>query len=194
MGAGGAGASPAAGRDTGSAGPAIRAERPDDHAAIADVVEAAFGDPAVARLVSAIRGSPNFVPELSLVASADGRVVGHVMVSMVGLDDRGRRTEVACLSPLAVTPERQGRGIGSSLVREVIDRADRRGEPLIVLEGSPMYYARFGFEHSVPHGIHIALPSWAPPEAAQIVRLRRYDPALRGRVVYPPAFDEVTER
>jgi putative acetyltransferase len=38
----------------------------------------------------------------------------------------------------------------------------------------------------------IHLPDWAPPEAAQIYRLRNYDPAIRGQVVYPPAFDAAT--
>ena len=78
-------------------------------------------------------------------------------------------------------------------MREVIRRADAEGDPLVVLEGDPRYYGRFGFEHSVPHGIHITLPSWAPPQAAQVVLLTDYDPAIRGRVVYPPAFDEATE-
>ena len=78
-------------------------------------------------------------------------------------------------------------------MRAVTARADVRGEPLVVLEGSPLFYARLGFEHAAPHGIDITLPSWAPPEAAQVLRLRNYDASLRGRVVYPPAFDEVTE-
>lgn len=43
------------------------------------------------------------------------------------------------------------------------------------------------------HGIQINLPSWAPPEAAQLVRLRNYDPSIRGRVIYPPALDAVSE-
>lgn len=57
-----------------------------------------------------------------------------------------------------------------------------------MLEGDPNFYGRLGFEHSVPQGIHITLPSWAPPEAAQVMRLRRYDPTVRGLIVYPPAF------
>jgi putative acetyltransferase len=77
-------------------------------------------------------------------------------------------------------------------VSTVSARVDGDGEPLIVLEGSPAYYARFGFEHSVPLGIHIRLPEWAPPEAAQILRLRNYDSSIRGHVVYPPAFDDVS--
>jgi hypothetical protein len=32
-----------------------------------------------------------------------------------------------------------------------------------------------------------------PPEGAQVSRLKSQDPSIRGRVVYPPAFDDVTE-
>jgi putative acetyltransferase len=169
----------------------VRPETPSDHGAIAQVVSAAFGSDAEARLVEAIRSSPSFIPELALVAELDREVVGHVMVSYVDLeDDAGDRRPIPSLSPLAVAPEFQRRGIGSTLVRSVTAEADRRGEPLIVLEGDPRYYGRLGFEHSVRHGITITLPSWAPPEAAQVLRLRRYDPSLAGHVVYPPAFDE----
>jgi putative acetyltransferase len=174
-------------------GVSIRVEEPADRDVIAEVVTSAFGSPAEARLVERIRASPNFVPELSLVAELNGRVVGHVMISYVALHDTDARHWIASLSPLAVAPDSQGRGIGAALVREVTDRADAGGEPLVVLEGSPRYYGRFGFEHSVPLGIEIMLPAWAPPEAAQVLRLRTYDPSLRGRVTYPPAFDEVTE-
>ena len=172
----------------------IRVEQPEDIPAIADVVAAAFGSPAEAQLVDAIRASPGFVPELSLVAEIDGAVVGHVMISMVGLDDGETTRSIASLSPLAVHPDHQGTGIGGALVRAVTVRADEANEPLVVLEGAPDYYGRFGFEHSVPYGIEIpTLPSWAPPEAAQVLRLASYDPAIRGRVVYPPAFDPFIE-
>ena len=171
----------------------IRAEERDDELAIATVVEAAFGSPAEARLVSAIRASENFVPELSLVAELDGRIVGHVMISAVWLRHEDSQRQIASLAPLAVAPEFHNRGIGSALVREVTARADGRGEPVVVLEGNPAFYGRLGFEHAVPFGIQITLPSWAPPEAAQVMRLRNYDPSIRGQVVYPPAFDDVVE-
>ena len=174
--------------------PTIRAECPRDHDSIARVVTAAFGSAGEARLVEAIRASADFLPQLSLVAELEGQIVGHVMISHVRLEDGDVHRKIASLSPLAVAPDFQGHGIGSELVRQVVARADDRGEALVVLEGSPGYYGRFGFEQSTPCGIHIELPAWAPPEAAQMIRLTGYDSTLVGRVVYPPAFDLVSEQ
>lgn len=178
-----------------TAGPTIRAERPEDSAAIATVVEAAFGSPAEARLVEAIRASPEYLPDLALVAEADGHIVGHVMVSGALLvADDGAERRIVMLSPLAVQPALQRTGIGSALVREVVRRTDERGEPFVVLEGDPAYYGRFSFEPASAHGISLPIPSWAPPEAAQLVRLAADDPTWTGRVVYPAAFDPFVER
>ena len=183
---------------TAPAGVTIRPERREDEAAIAELVEAAFGSPIEARLVEALRASDVFVPELSLVAERDGRIVGHVMISYAALVERGDADDgtsrrIASLAPLAVAPDAQRGGIGAVLVRTVTARAEEMGEPLVVLQGSPTYYGRLGFEYSVPHGIHLTLPSWAPAEAAQVMRLRGYDPSWQGRVVYPPAFDEIDD-
>jgi putative acetyltransferase len=115
------------------------------------------------------------------------------MVSDVGLHDGPIVRRVPSLSPLAVAPELHGRGVGGALVRAVVARTGEIGAPMVVLEGAPAYYRRFGFEPATEHGIHIDLPSWAPPEAAQVLRLDGYDATWRGRIVYPPAFDDVTE-
>jgi putative acetyltransferase len=172
----------------------IRPEHPRDHAAIAEVVEAAFGSPAEARLVEAIRASEFAIPDLSLVAERDGRIVGHVMISIAEARDGHHSHPIAMLSPLAVVPDEQGRGIGSALVRAVTERAAARGEPVVVLEGSPAYYRRFGFEPSAAHGLTLPLPSWAPPEAGQVLRLVADAAVPRGHVVYPPAFANVAEQ
>jgi putative acetyltransferase len=168
----------------------IRPERADDAPEIAALVEAAFGQPSEARLVELLRASPCFIPELSLVAEVDGRVVGHVMITTAWLDDDGQQRPVANLAPLAVEPTHQRAGVGSALMRAVIAEAEARGEPLIVLQGHPDYYPRFEFEWSVPLGIHFDLPDWAPSEAGQVLRLGSYDASIRGKVVYPSAFDE----
>jgi len=173
---------------------AIEPERPADHAAIRAVLLAAFADePGVAELVELIRASPEYVPELALVARADGAVAGFVMASHAELvSDSGERRRVLTLSPLAVAPASQGRGIGSALVPAVLAEAGRLGEPLVVLEGSPRYYPRFGFRDCREFGISIPLPDWAPPEAAMACALPAYDSQVRGRLVYPPAFAVVT--
>jgi putative acetyltransferase len=168
----------------------IRAEQPNDFDAIAEVVAAAFNSRPHARLVENIRASPHYLPELSLVAERDGRIVGHVMISYSKLRDGEAERPIGQLSPLSVAPDAQRQGVGTDLVRTVCALADERGEPLVVLEGDPAYYGRFGFEFAPAYGIHITLPSWAAPEAAQMMRLRNYDPSIRGQVVYPPAFDD----
>ena len=171
----------------------IRPERPDDHPAIHSVVTAAFGSTAEAELVRAIRRSRHYVAEMSLVAESDGAVVGHVMVSGATLrSDRGDAS-IVMLAPLAVAPDRQRAGVGSALVRAACAAAEDRGEPLVVLEGDPAYYGRFGFEPSYEHGIELPLPDWAPHEAGQVLRLNAFDPSLTGTVAYPEAFDALTD-
>jgi putative acetyltransferase len=185
-----AGDRPGGGDHDGGVDVKISPETPADRDAIRDVVSQAFAHQrGVADLVDLIRASPQCVPELSLVARRAGKVVGHVMLShadVVATD--GTRRQVLTLSPLAVAPQVQRQGIGSELVRAGLQRADQLGAPLVLLEGSPAYYPRFGFEVSTRHGIAIDLPSWAPPEAAMVYRLTAYDETIRGKLEYPPAF------
>ncbi|CAA9368258.1 MAG: hypothetical protein AVDCRST_MAG34-3214 [uncultured Nocardioidaceae bacterium] len=171
----------------------IGPEEPDDVRAIRALTLAAFPDqPAVAELVELIRASSDYVPGLALVARYDSEVVGHVMISHAALvDDRGVRRRVGVLSPLSVLPRRQRQGIGRLLVTSALRSAEAHGEPLVVLEGSPHYYPRLGFEPAAAHGITIELPDWAPPEAAMVHLLSGYRPEHRGRVEYPPAFDGI---
>ena len=171
----------------------IRAFTAADADAVRRVVGAAFHPGDEAELVERIRTSEHYVAEMDLVAIDGDALVGHVMVSRATITaDDGRTTPIAMLAPLAVAPERQRHGIGGSLVRAVSQIADRLGEPVIVLEGSPAYYSQFGFEPAAGLGISMPLPDWAPPEAAQVLRLSGYDPddrGLRGNVSYPAAFD-----
>lgn len=144
------------------------------------------------RLVDALRASDAHVADLELVAEIDGAVVGHVMVTWAVLAAHPVR-RVLNLSPLSVDPFAQGQGIGSDLVRAIADGAAQRDEPLVVLEGDPTFYGRLGYGSAAEVGIDLSLPPWAPPEAAQVILLPTYKPHLRGRVIYPPPFDEVGE-
>ena len=97
------------------------------------------------------------------------------------------RTNGPRLAPLAVHPDHQNRGAGSALTEEGLRRLDHMGEPMVILEGIPSYYPRFGFERASQHGLETPSPL-VPDEAFMIRRLTSYDPRIRGRVVYPSAF------
>ncbi len=168
--------------------PVIRAERSDEVDAIRRITSAAFGREAEARLVEALRASDAFVPELSLVADADGDVVGHLLLSYVGLAGDGTR-RVLSLAPMSVRPDRQRGGIGSALVREGLRLADERGEPLVVVLGHRWFYPRFGFVPATRHGIEAPFP--VRDDVFMVRTLRAYDPSLCGKIAYPPAFDDL---
>lgn len=168
---------------------AIRVELPADHAAVDDLVEEAFNDPSVKRLVQLIRASEHWLPELSLVAERDGELVGHVLFSSVDLVTEMGTDRILLLSPLAVRPSAQEKGIARALVEAGIVAADRTGYGVVVLEGDPKLYRRFGFRPATALGIE--RPSERIPEPAwQAHPLAAYHAGLRGRVSYPSAFWE----
>jgi putative acetyltransferase len=161
----------------------IRPETAADHDAIRQVNDEAFGGPIEAKLVDAIRESDRFLPELSLVAVSEGQTRGHVISSYVDVEPGARR--VLQVGPLAVLSSHQRRGIGSALMGETIRIADVRGEPLLLIEGNPKYYERFGFTRADAVGIEPP-PEVRGPQYFMIRPLARYDPTFRGRAIYPP--------
>ena len=137
-----------------------------------------------------MRASGGFVPELSLVATtADGSVIGHVLVSIVALEHGEERTDVLALAPVAVLPGHRERGIGSALMRAALAIADERPEPFVVVLGNPAFYGRFGFVPAALHGI--TGPYDVPDEVFQIRPTAGLSRVPAGRVVYPAAFADV---
>ena len=178
----------------GQAGPVpIRWELPADHDAVARLHAAAFGDDAVPRLVEVLRTAAAPMAPRSCVAVLDpaaggtGEVVGHdVMLTAARLDARERLVDVLVLSPLAVLPQQQRRGIGSDLVRHALELA-APVVPLLFVEGDPGYYGARGFERADTLGFRA--PSLRiPPAAFQVARLPRWQPWMTGTLVYSEPF------
>jgi putative acetyltransferase len=170
----------------------IRRERPDDLDGVRDVVAAAFPDqarpgttPLEVTLVDALRRTDEWLPALSMVAEIDGRIVGYVVCSRAWVDEH----PVLGLGPLAVSPESQRTGVGSALMRAVLDEVDALGEPLVVLLGHTDYYPQFGFRPASELGIVPPVAEWGAHFQAR--PMIAYDPAIRGAFRYAAPFNDL---
>ena len=79
----------------------------------------------------------------SIVGEIDSGIVGHVIFTKCSVTRE--RTNVALLGPLAVTPARQGQGIGSALVRAGLRQLKDNDVRVVCVLGDPAFYGRLGF-------------------------------------------------
>src|SRR5688572_26858636 len=121
----------------------VRQEEPDDRMAIRHIHEQAFGRPAEAYLVDALRARGQAL--LSLVAVQDDRVVGHILFSPVTIESADGAFPAVGLGPMAVLPALQCQGIGTLLVTMGLAECRAAGHVCVVVLGHQTYYPRFGF-------------------------------------------------
>lgn len=164
----------------------VRAEGPGDAAAIRRIHELAFEGSVEADLVDALRDSDAWMPSLSLVAEAGSDVAGHILFSLVDIE---QGPPVLSLGPMGVTPGHQRSGVGTALVEQGLELARRTEHPLVVVLGHPAYYPRFGFTPARELGIDT--PYEAPDEAWLALPLPSYHDGIKGIVRYPPAWNAV---
>lgn len=166
----------------------IRLEKPEDVPAIRIVNERAFGSSSEADIVDALRR--NGKATISLVAEDEGRVIGHILFSPVTVETGERELAGLGLAPVAVLPEFQNRGVGSSLVEQGIERCREAGHSFVVVLGHPHYYPRFGFTPASRFGIKCEYD--VADENFMAMELR--EGALQnqaGMARYQPEFNEV---
>jgi putative acetyltransferase len=132
-----------------------REELPSDIGSIRDVNRRAFEQDQEGNIVDALRS--NGAALLSLVATLDGQVVGHIMYSPLSIDG----LIGAGLGPMAVLPEHQRQGIGSKLIKTGNEKLKMAGCPFVIVVGHASYYSRFGFN---PAGLRGITCEWEVPD------------------------------
>jgi putative acetyltransferase len=125
----------------------IRAERPEDRAAVLRLNRLAFGSDDEAQIIEALDRDGLILA--SLVALEDEEVAGHILFSPVGLNVAGQDVKAAVLGPLAVRPQSQRHGIGSALLRAGLRLMREQGQEAVLVLGHEAYYPRFGFRHDL---------------------------------------------
>ena len=165
----------------------VRKEISTDYETVYSVVKRAFesaehADGNEQDLVNALRKGDAFIPELSLVAEVDGKIVGHIMFTKATVDGK----TVLALAPLSVLPECQRKGIGKALIQEGHKIAKELGYTYSIVLGSEKYYPKSGY--SPAEGFGIKAPFDVPNENFMACKLVETDVTIHGTIKYAPEF------
>jgi predicted N-acetyltransferase YhbS len=151
----------------------IRAERPDDAAAVDALSDQGFGPGRFAKTAYRLREGVDPEAALSFVATQGGVLVGAVRFWPIAVD----RDKALLLGPLAVREELRGRGIGVALMKHGIEAARAADYAAILLVGDEPYYGRAGFARLKPG--QVRLPGPVDPARVLGLALKR---EVSGRV------------
>lgn len=149
----------------------IRKETPQDYALVEQLIEIAFqneqhSDHKEHFLVKKLRKSEAFIPELSIVVQIEDKIVGHILLTKITIDNQWSSL---ALAPVSVLPEFQGQGIGGRLIKEAHKLAKDLGYGSVILLGHNDYYPRFGYKQLSQFGIK--LPFEVPLEVCMAIEL-----------------------
>jgi len=132
----------------------IHPATPDEFAAVGELCVAAYAPflDATGDYVESLRDAAGRAAAAELLVARDERLLGTITF----VPDGGPLGEIAApdeteFRMLAVSPAAQGRGIGTALLRHVVDESARRGRAGIVCSSQPAMraahriYERLGF-------------------------------------------------
>ncbi|UWY26293.1 N-acetyltransferase [Flavobacterium sp. TR2] len=172
----------------------LRQENKNDFQSVFQLIEKAFekeeySDHKEQFLVERLRKSDAFIPELSIVAELDGKIVGYILFTKLKIKNDLNSFESLALAPVSVLPEFQGKGIGSKLILHGHEIAKDLGYKSVILLGHQDYYPRFGYELCEKY--NIKMPFDVPAENCMVIALTEDGlKNVNGEVVYPSVFFE----
>ncbi len=166
----------------------IRKENKNDYNEVYNVIKKAFetaehSDGNEQDLVVRLRKSKAFIPELSLVAVEENKIVGYILFTKIKIKDN---IELA-LAPLAVLPEYQRKGIGKKLIETGHNIAKNLGYHYSIVLGSENYYSKMGYIPAIQYGIKA--PFQVPDENFMAIKLNDTNIEIKGTVEYAKEFE-----
>jgi predicted N-acetyltransferase YhbS len=160
-----------------AAAPVIAPEKPEDFAAIDQLVDSAFGPGRFAKAAERLRETNHVLYDLSFTAKVGESLAGCVRQWPIRIGGR----PVVFLGPIAVDPAWRHHGLGGLLVERACAAALDADHDLIFLVGDRPFFGPHGFE-VVPAG-KVVLPGPADPRRvlARALKPGALD-GLQGRV------------
>lgn len=165
----------------------IRKEAKQDYEEVYKIIKEAFAsaehsDGNEQDLVVSLRDSDSFIPELSLVAIKDDKIVGHILFTKIKIGE----DEELTLAPLAILPEYQRQGIGKKLIERGHKIAKELGYHYCIVLGSEHYYPKTGYVPANRYGIKA--PFEVSNENFMAIKLNDTNQEINGIVEYAKEF------
>lgn len=147
----------------------------------------AFGQDAEANLVEDLRDRG--YARLSMVADDSGKIVGHILFSELAIQTATGNIGSLSLAPIAVVPECQRMGIGSTLIREGLRVCREQGYKSVVVLGHEAFYPRFGFDAQLAERLSCSFYSGPSLMALELVPGALH--GIVGELKYSPPFQKL---
>lgn len=129
----------------------IRREEKKDYDEVYDLIKTAFETAKVSNgdeqdYADGLRKTEGYIPELSLVAELDDKLVGQVMFTKTYIVDGEDKYPILLLGPISVLIDYRNKGIGGQLIEIGFRIGRAKGYEGVCLVGDPDYYGRYGFK------------------------------------------------
>lgn len=121
----------------------------------------------VSALAIKLLDDPSAMPLISLVAEENDEIIANVIFTSVTIKGGGPTARAQILSPLAVVPEHQGKGIGGKLIEAGLNILKTQHTDIVLVLGDPQYYSRAGFtaNHNIEPPYELDYPeAWMAQE------------------------------
>lgn len=137
-------------------------ETPEDYREVEELNKKAFRNVNVPGcdehyIAHILREHSDFIPELDLVLTLNGKIIANIMYTRAKLmDETGAEKEIVTFEPLSVLPKYQRRGHGKKLLEHSLEKAAEMGFEAAVIFGNPENYITAGFKSCKKYNVAIS--------------------------------------